>query len=392
MQKKNTRREFLEISAKIGIAVPIMGSMLWACKSGEESKNESTETKRKKLKILILGGTSFLGPHQVAYAIGRGHEITTFTRGKTKPTVHQELFDQVTSLVGDRENDLSALETGEWDVVIDNSGRSEKWTRDTAELLKDRVGMYMYTSSTGVYYPYLTPDADENFEVVMENPDDPENQDRTSFYWYGVMKANSERIATETFGAERTINVRPTYMFGPADKTNRFIHWPLRLAKGGEVLVPGKPNDPVQYVDVRDVAEFMIRLAEDQKAGTYNAVGPKEAQNMYSFVEEASTAFDVEHTFVKIDDYDFLKEQNVYFIVPWIMPTDEYLASALISNKKAIDAGLTFRSLKDTVKDTFVWWYSDGLTDEQRESFEENPNASINVEQKVLEAWKEVSK
>ena len=216
--------------------------------------------------------------------------------------------------------------------------------------------------------------------------------DRTSFYWYGVMKANSERIATETFGAERTINVRPTYMFGPADKTNRFIHWPLRLAKGGEVLVPGKPNDPVQYVDVRDVAEFMIRLAEDQKAGTYNAVGPKEAQNMYSFVEEASTAFDVEHTFVKIDDYDFLKEQNVYFIVPWIMPTDEYLASALISNKKAIDAGLTFRSLKDTVKDTFVWWYSDGLTDEQRESFEENPNASINVEQKVLEAWKEVSK
>ena len=183
MNKKNTRREFLEKGIKFGVAVPLMSSMLWNCKSGEESKAENNSEGKKKLSILILGGTSFLGPHQVAYALGRGHSVTTFTRGKTKPTVHQELFDQVTSLVGDRENDLSALETGEWDVVIDNSGRSEKWTKDTAELLKDRVGLYMYTSSTGVYYPYLTSDVDENFEVIMENPDDPTNENRRSAYW-----------------------------------------------------------------------------------------------------------------------------------------------------------------------------------------------------------------
>ena len=391
MQKKNTRREFLEKGIKLGVAVPVMGSFLWACKSGEESNNENAK-EPKKLKILILGGTSFLGPHQIAYALDRGHEITTFTRGKTKATVHQELFDQVTMLVGDRANDLTALETGEWDVVIDNSGHNEKWTKDTANLLKDRAGLYMYTSSTGVYYPYLTSNVDEDFEVLMENPDDPDNTDRTSFYWYGVMKSNSERLAREAFGDDRTIVVRPTYMFGPADRTNRFIHWPIRLSQGGEILVPGKANDPVQYVDVRDVAEFMIRLAEEKTAGTFNAVGPKEAQNMYQFVEEASTAFEVEHTFVNIDDYDFLRKNGLFYIVPWILPQDEYTASALIDNSKGVAAGLTFRPLKETVKDTYDWWYSDNLTEEQRKTFEDSPQASINVEKTVLEAWKTLSK
>lgn len=261
-KKLTTRRQFIEKGVKFGIALPLVSSSLLACNFNEEKREEVTENSSKKLNILILGGTSFLGPHQIAYALGRGHSVTTFTRGKTKPTIHQELFKNVTSLVGDRNNDLSALETGTWDVVIDNSGRDVEWTKNSAELLKDRTNLYLYTSSTGVYYPYLTKNIKEDTKVLLEEPETLEDEEMRIEYWYGVMKSNSELAARNAYGDDRTIVVRPTYMFGPADKTNRFIHWPLRLSKGGEVFVPGKDEDPVQYIDVRDVAEFMIRLIE----------------------------------------------------------------------------------------------------------------------------------
>jgi 2'-hydroxyisoflavone reductase len=338
------------------------------------------------LNILILGGTSFLGPHQIAYALERGHSVSTFTRGKTMPTVHQDLFSQVTMLIGDRSNDLTALEEGEWDVVIDNSGHNVEWTRATAELLKDRVGTYVFTSSTGVYYPYLGDNITEDTELLLEEPSDVEDEEMKLEFWYGVMKANSEIAAREIFGAERTLAVRPTYMFGPADKTNRFIHWPLRLAQGGEVLVPGKPEDPVQYADVRDVAEFMIRLIEDGVHGTYNAVGPKEAKTMPEFVEEAAGAFDSECTFVQVDDYEFLKSQGIHYIVPWIMPEGNNYGSARANNVRAIEAGMTFRNLKDSIRDTYEWWQT--LPDEKRAEFESDPETALARETSILESWK----
>ena len=158
---EKTRREFVKNGLKIAIATPLVGTSLLSF---------STTEKTKPLRILILGGTSFLGPHQIAYAIDRGHSVSTFTRGKTKPSIYKDLFDQVEMLIGDRENDLSALETGTWDVVIDNSGSKTEWTKNTANLLKDRVGIYLYTSSTGVYYPYLGKDIDENTKVLLEEP------------------------------------------------------------------------------------------------------------------------------------------------------------------------------------------------------------------------------
>jgi 2'-hydroxyisoflavone reductase len=376
MQK--TRRKFLKNGLKVALASPLVGTSLLSF---------NTRKKGPALRILILGGTSFLGPHQIAYALDRGHSVSTFTRGKTKPTVHQEKFDRVDMLIGDRENDLSALEKGEWDVVIDNSGGKTDWTRKTATLLKERTGMYMYTSSTGVYYPYLGSQIDENTEVLLEEPVDIVDEEMKLEYWYGVMKSTSEVETIKAFGKERSIIVRPTYMMGPADKTDRFIHWPVRLALGGEIMVPG-PNDPVQYIDVRDVAEWMIRLAEDKTTGIFNAVGPEKEQNMMKFVQEASGAFDAQCSFTAIDNDNFLKENGVPYLIPWIMPEGNNYGTARISNEKGIREGLTFRDLKVSVKDTHQWWYSDALTDERRNKFEQKPDGVLLREESILKNWK----
>ena len=376
MQK--TRRKFLKNGLKVALASPLVGTSLLSF---------NTPKKAPALRILILGGTSFLGPHQIAYALDRGHSVSTFTRGKTKPTVHQEKFDRVDMLIGDRENDLSALEKGEWDVVIDNSGGKTDWTRKTATLLKERTGMYMYTSSTGVYYPYLGSQIDENTEVLLEEPVDIVDEEMKLEYWYGVMKSTSEAETIKAFGKERSIIVRPTYMMGPADKTDRFIHWPVRLARGGEIMVPG-PNDPVQYIDVRDVAEWMIRLAEDKTTGIFNAVGPEKKQNMMKFVQEASGAFDVQCNFTAIDNDNFLKENVVPYLIPWIMPEGNNYGTARISNEKGIKEGLTFRDIKVSVKDTHQWWYSDALTDERRNKFEQKPDGVLFHEESILKNWK----
>lgn len=376
MSKSTSRRQFLETSLKAALTVPLLTSGLLSC----------TSTESKKLNILILGGTSFLGPHQIAYALGRGHSVSIFTRGKTKPTVHKELFDQVEQLVGDRNDNLKALENRQWDAVIDNSGRQAEWTKKTAELLKDNCGLYLYTSSTGVYYPYINSDFTEDSKVLDKIPDNVPEEQKLD-YDYGVMKVNSEQEATKSFGKDRTIVVRPTYMVGPADRTNRFIHWPLRLNKGGDTLVPGKATDKAQYMDVRDVAEWMIRLIEDKNAGIYNAVGPHDTQTMYDFIKQAKTAFEGSSEFVTIDDYDFLKENNIYYMIPWVIAEDNYLGTSLINNTKAKDNGLTFRPLKDTMTDTYNWWHSDAVTQERRDKYMNNPDTILNREQEVLEKW-----
>ena len=389
MKKENTRRKFLAHSLKAGLVLPFAGTQLFSCAPKAEETTAKEEQGIKKLNILLLGGTSFLGPHQIAYALQRGHSITTFTRGKTQPTIYKDLFKQVTQLTGDRANDLTALENGNWDAVIDNSGHNVEWTRKSADLLKDKADLYVYTSSTGVYYPYLGENIKEDRQLLLVEPEGITDKEMKIEYWYGVMKSNSEMEARKAFGSDRTIVVRPTYMIGPADKSDRFIHWPVRLAKGGEVLVPGKADDPVQYIDVRDVAEWMIRLIEEKKTGTYNAVGPKQQQTMYSFVGEAAKVFDVEHSWIYVDDYTFLKQQHLEHLVPWIMPVGNNKGSALINNEAGMQAGLTFRSLGTSVKDTHNWWYSDALTDERRNKFEANAEAVLQREKDILAAWKQ---
>ncbi len=379
MKNLKSRRAFIKKSIAAGVVMPFIGSSLWACDFNAP----------KKLKILILGGTSFLGPHQIAYALKREHSISIFTRGKTKSTVHQELFNKVEHLVGDRNNDLSALENREWDVVIDNSGQRVQWTEATANLLKNKVKLYLYTSSTGVYYPYLNKNISEDTKTLTKEPETFNHESEKLEYWYGVMKTNSEAAAKKAFGEERTIIVRPTYMFGPGDLTNRFIHWPVRLARGGEILVPGKKEDPVQYIDVRDVAEFMIRLAESSLTGTYNAVGPKVQQTMLDFVKEAATAFPTKNNYVLIDDYDFLESNGISDLVPWIMPTGNNYGSSRASVEKGVESGLSYRPLKTSIKEMHDWWVSNSLTEKQRNKFEKDPKGVLQNELKIIQKWKE---
>jgi 2'-hydroxyisoflavone reductase len=378
----NNRRDFIKKSLLASATIPLLSQGLWSC----------TSLENKKLSILILGGTSFLGPHQIKYALERGHKVSIFTRGKTIPNVNTNVFNDVEHLVGDRENNLTTLENRKWNVVIDNSGRNVEWTRKTAQLLKNSCDIYIYTSSTGVYFPYTKANLNEENKVLLKVPETLEDEMLKMEYDYGVMKANSEQETIKAFGKERSIIIRPTYMFGPGDKTDRFIHWPIRLAKEGEILVPGKKDDPVQYVDVRDVAEFMIRLAEQKNYGTYNAVGPTNKESMYDFVNKAKGTFDVENDLVYIDDYDFLKENKIYYIVPWIMQDKYNYGSARINNSLAKENGLVFRDLKTSIKETHDWWYSDNLTDERRAKFEQRKGSILVREKGLIKKWKEHQK
>lgn len=385
---KSTRRQFLQTGAKAGALAYLFANP--AISFGNDllsNKDVMGGENSKKLKILILGGTSFLGPHQIAYALGRGHSISTFTRGKTKPTVHQDLFDLVESLIGDREDNLEALKGRSWDAVIDNSGYKVQWTRDTANLLKDNCGIYLYTSSTGVYYPYLGDSISEKTSTVLTVPSGATEEEKYE-YDYGVMKAGSEIAAMDAFGAKRTIAVRPTYMMGPGDKTDRFTYWPVRLKKGGEILVPGKPDDLVQYIDVRDVAEWMIRLIEQKNSGTFNAVGPASATGMIQFVYGVHAAYNSKASFVSIPDYDFLNKQNVPYSIPWVMPTNDHYGTSRISNNFAVSNGLTYRPLAESCREITDWWYSDVVSEERRQKMLAGPESLMTREKDVLQAWK----
>jgi len=383
---KRSRRNFIELSIKAGVALPLIASSLVSCGSTEEKSPSDSQKDKSKLKILLLGGTSFLGPHQIAYALSQGHSVSTFTRGKTKPTIYQDLFRKVEQLVGDRQDDLESLKGKKWDVVIDNSGHKAEWTARSAALLKDSCDLYLYTSSTGVYYPYLGNTIEESEKLVTVVPEGIDAEMKME-YDYGVMKTKSEQAALKEFGADRTIIVRPTYMFGPADQTDRFTYWPVRLSQGGETMVPGKSDDPVQYIDVRDVATWMIKLAEQRKTGIFNAVGPADDQTMYSFVQEAQSAFDVPSTFVYIDDYEFLKEHNVHYIIPWIMPIENNYGSSRVSNSKALANGLEIRPLVDSIRDTHAWWFSDAVSQDRRDKLTSSPESVMAREEMLLDQW-----
>lgn len=379
-----SRRDFLRTSAAAGAMTLGLGAQGAAAELVRP--RSISPSPRHPLKILILGGTNFSGPQLVRYALERGHAVSTFTRGQTKPTVHTRLFNEVEQLIGDRENNLDALRGRTWDTVIDNSGRNVQWTTDSAELLKDSVQNYMYTSSTGVYLPYLGMDIKEDTELVLEDPPEVPESNRPT---YGVMKSLSEMEARRIFGEDRAIIVRPTYIVGPADPTERWHYWPLRLERGGEVFVPGRGSDPVQYIDVRDLAEFMIRLAENQAAGTYNVAGPGSFQGMHDFVHGVRAAFSSDVSWVMGTDYDFLRENNIRFTIPWIMPVDDYVGSARANIDRAKAAGLTFRPLAQTCWDTMEWWYSSAVSDERRNAAFQGPRGlSPEREAQVIAAWK----
>ena len=214
------------------------------------------------MRLLILGGTGYIGPHLVRHAMSRGHHVTIFTRGRRDG----DLPAGVTRLTGDRNGQLDSLAGGKWDAVIDDSATNPEWVKQSTALLKDSVGRYLFTSSTGVYYPYLTPKADEK---VIPHADavDPKDGEES----YGVQKTKCELEVMRVFG-DRGLVVRPTYIVGPGDTSDRFPYWAARLPQGGRVLAPGRREDPVQWIDVRDLVAFYIKLIEDRRTGAFNGV------------------------------------------------------------------------------------------------------------------------
>ena len=377
-----TRRKFLNSSAAAAASIPFLTLPFQNSMSTGQLKTNAP------LKILILGGTSFLGPHQIEAAIKNGHKITTFTRGKTKPSFNKQYFEDVESLIGDREDNLEALKGRKWDVVIDNSGRQVHWTEKTAELLKDAADIYMYISSVSVYFPYTGDDFSEERKLVLEIPDGIDEEKKLD-YDYGVMKAQSELATIKAFGKDRSIIVRPHFMVGPGDPTNRFTYWPVRLEKGGEVMVPDTGNNLVQYIDVRDIAAWMIHLLENKISGTFNGSGPGFEMDVKSFVHGAHAAFSSAVSFTYIDDYDFLEKEGAVFMCPWILPMKEYVGMPKSTTSKAIANGLKFRPLAETVKDTINWWHSEDVSEEKRTAFLEGEKSVFKKEIEVLKSWKE---
>lgn len=387
-EPEQSRRKFLQSGITLSAFLPLMGTASGSMvKNVALSQPDEASKALHPLSILVLGGTSFLGPQQIAYALQRGHKISTFTRGRTEPTVQKDIFDEVEQLIGDRENNLEALKGRKWDVVIDNSGNRLKWVKDAVDLLKDSCDVYVYTSSTGVYYPYLGQNILENTKPVLKVPENI-TQVQKYEYDYGVMKALSEIEVRNGFGKDRSIIVRPTYMMGPGDQTDRFTYWPERIARGGEILVPGKADDPVQYIDVRDVAAFMIRLAENHKAGIYNAVGPASPTGMLAFVHGVHAAFNSKASFVLIPDYDFLTKHAILDSIPWIMPMGDNQGSALVSNSFSVANGLTFTPLADSARDIHEWWNSDAVEKGKRVKLLSGPDSLSKREPAILTEWK----
>jgi 2'-hydroxyisoflavone reductase len=385
----SSRREFLGTGIAAGAALALGRPGGLRAADRRPLHSVLPERAPHPLSILILGGTSMLGPHIVACAMGRGHTVTTFTRGRTEPTVHRDLFHHVEQLVGNRDDDLEALRGRSWDVVIDNSGYRVKWATDAAELLRDSVDLYLYTSSIGVYYPYLRDVLLEDDELNAQiPPEDTLSEVQKLEYGYAVMKTLSEAEIVRIFGPDRTILSRPTYMVGPGDRTDRFTYWPVRLARGGEVLVPGKAEDLVQFVDARDVAGFMVRLVEDRNVGAFNVAGPASPMGMHAFVHGAHAAFSSAASFVSIPDYDFLVEHEITEVTPWVLPIGDNYGTSRASVDKAVANGLTFTPLAQIVRETHEWWHSGVVSEERQERMVSGDGSLMAREAEIIAAWR----
>jgi 2'-hydroxyisoflavone reductase len=311
----------------------------------------------KPLRILILGGTGFTGPYQVRYALSRGHKVTAFNRGKTHPG---ELPGEVEQLIGDRNGKLDALKNRKWDVVIDNPTTLPAWVRDAAQVLKGNVERYVFTSTISVYGE-VKAGVDENAPTEKYQGADPyketlEAMKASGYKTYGPLKALSEREAEKWFPG-KTLIIRPGLIVGPRDETDRFTYWPVRIDRGGEVLAPGNPNDPVQFIDARDLAEWTIRMAENRETGIYNATGPAEPLGIGGLLDGIKGAEKSNANFTWVEE-EFLTQQKVE---PWSdMPVWTGKESGLARTKidKALAKGLTFRPLADTTRDTVAWFKS----------------------------------
>jgi 2'-hydroxyisoflavone reductase len=346
-----TRRKFIKLSAVAG------GALGFGLRPSASAEEKTT----KPLRLLILGGTGFTGPFQVRYALERGHKVTVFNRGKTHPG---ELPKEVEQLIGDRNGQLDALESRKWDVVIDNPTMLPAWVRDAAQILKGNVERYVFISTISVFADTSKPGTDESAPLAKYTGADAMQETRdtvvaSKFALYGPLKALSEREAEKWF-PKQTLIIRPGLIVGPRDETDRFTYWPVRIDRGGEVLAPGDPSDPVQFIDGRDLAEWVIRMVEQRETGIYNATGPEKTLGVGAMLEGIKTANKSNANFTWVNT-DFLEAQKVapWSDMPvWVPPRGEEAGMGRISIQRALAKGLSFRPLAETGRDTLAWFKS----------------------------------
>jgi len=369
----STRRRFIKLSAAVGGAfgLGIRSTKLLAEKSG------------KPLRILILGGTGFIGPNEVRYALSRGHKVTTFNRGKTHPN---ELPFEVEQLIGDRNGQLDTLKGRKWDVVIDNPTTLPAWVRDSAQILKGNVERYVFISTISVYAD-TSKGVDENAPLAKYEGADPyketlEAMKASGYKTYGPLKTLSEKEAEKWFPG-KTLIIRPGLIVGPSDETDRFTYWPVRIDRGGEVLAPSKPSDPVQFIDARDLAEWTIRMAENRETGIYNATGPAKPLEIGQMLDEIKDALHSSATFTWLPA-EFLQQQKVEAWSDMPVWAGDELGLARTKIDRALAKGLTFRPLAETTRDTLAWFKS--LPQDRKSKL--RAGLTPEREAEVLAAWK----
>jgi 2'-hydroxyisoflavone reductase len=395
-----TRREFVKATAAAGGALGMSSRLVSALEAPRPDvayQRPPIGRAPTPLNILILGGTGFTGPEQVEYAIARGHRVTLFNRGKTRPGLFKGKVAE--ELIGDLNSDTSALKDKKFDVVIDNPTTLPFWVKNAAQYLKGNTKHYIFISTTSVY-------ADESEIGINENSPtasmpaglDPYQPDRRNEAQlaasanpanYGPFKARAEVEVQNQYPGINTI-IRPCLIVGPLDRTDRFTYWPARIDKGGEVLAPDKPEDPCQFIDSRDLAEWTVRMAEAREFGTFNAIGPEKpltiAEMLYGV--KAITTAGAQFTWVP---WEFLRDHDVRpwrNMTVWQPPYGRTAGYQRRNASKAIGKGLTFRPLAVTAKDTLDWHRTRPEKEQLATLNGEINGLPMTKEAEVLAAWK----
>lgn len=332
-----TRRDVLQIAA---------------CAAAGAALPSAFAADSKPKTILIFGGTGFIGPHLTREALRRGWRVTHFNRGKRAAGG----VAGVETLIGDRNGQLDSLRGRTWDVVIDDTGYVPKYVKMSAELLAPNVGYCLYVSSISAYAGFAKPNDEHSPTGKLSDPDIEQITNET----YGPMKALCEQYSEQAFKGRIAV-VRPGYIVGPLDPTDRFTYWPVRASKGGEMLAPGTPRDPVQVIDVRDLVSWMMKLVESRTTGYFNADSPPGALTMGELITASQHASPKSGTTVTWVSEDFLtaySKPDELPLAPWAPMKGEAAGASLTSVKQASRTGLRCRPLQDTVRDTLEWFQS----------------------------------
>jgi 2'-hydroxyisoflavone reductase len=371
------RRTFIKTATVVGGAL----SLGWT--------RPPVERAPAPLNILILGGTGFTGPDQIEYALARGHRVTLFNRNRTRPGVFKGKVHE--ELVGDLNNDTGALAGRQFDVVIDNPTTFPAWVRNAGRHLAGNVKHYIFVSTTSTYSDQSIIGLNETSPVhAMPEGVDPYTLDpKLASQYYGPLKVRAEEEVKKTYPGIWTV-IRPCLIVGPLDRTDRFTWWPARIDRGGEVLAPDRPDDPCQFIDARDLAEWTVRMAEMREFGVYNAIGPAHpltiAEMLYGI--KAITTSGAQFTWVS---WEFLQEQKVRpwrDMTVWQPPVGRTAGYQRRDASKAIAKGLTFRPLAVTAKDTLDWHRTRPEKDQQATLAGAVAGIGLEREAAVLAAWR----